>query len=93
MIYLDEILAIHGAMDDMDTTREEAFGDDDKELLDAAGTLVGGIMAVRSISSGDAADMDTQSDSMLLMQQRGGPRFVTTLVSTGEVLDQNTFMR
>lgn len=79
--------------------RREEPVDDDNELLDAAGTLVGEFMAVRSISDNRAADLDMmqaqriQSDSMLLMQQRGGPRFVTTLVSTGEPLDQKTFMR
>jgi hypothetical protein len=68
--------------------------DADAELLDAAGTLVGvGDMASAHSHEISSNDMDLDDAMLLAMQQRGGPRFVTTLVSTGEPIDQRTFMR
>ena len=91
-----DYISLSLAMDAMDMVPgEESFGDADPELLDAAGVLagVGGILTGRSQSSNDI-DMDGQTDALLLaMQQRGGPRFGTTLVATGEPIDQRTFMR
>lgn len=78
---------------------DDAIGDADSELLDAASLLAGvGILASRSaegiqgVCSNDM-DMEQPDAQLLTLQQRGGPRFVTTLVLTGETVDQRTFMK